>query len=616
MPYDPENNPYVPGDPYSYDLKWMVKDIKHMEERFGELDSQVQEATDQADRAQEEADRAVEEADRSRDEADRADSEALVSEGYAKGTQDGEAVASGSPYFENNSKYYSEEAATSAQEASDSAADAADYAAHIADPVSGLVTQWLNDNVDPGTGYVIDDTLSIQMAAADAKTVGGYVRKPAPLECVQLGQAGSTSDNYALYDGSATAVMSFEDPARIIPMPTFTAPSNNNGVMRLIDNPWRKTVTAGVTYQYGIYVKLKAGTTATFHTHFSNGPAWGGAYGVSIEKDISVSKSGYYIITKAPTVGASAVDLNLKWMGVSGADLQYVDFVAFFPIEMPVDNIANDNTVCDIAFWGDSLTAGAGGGGTTFPAVVASILGKSYRNYGVGGEISNTIAARMGANSVIIPAGPINGTYNDGFTDIFGGLVQPILGGNPYNSGSEMYINGQPCTLAAAVVAGQVIYTISGYTGGTSPVDLIGTFRRIDDDAEVTVIFVGTNGSTMTGETGFDAKLAIIDSMIAKLKNNKYLIMGLTAGSTAASETNERKMLKKYGDKYFNSRTEVAYKGLDLEGITPTAADNTAIAAGSVPPSLLSDSVHLNAAGYDALGKLVAEKITALRYFK
>lgn len=29
MPYTPENNPYIPGDPYSYDLKWVVNQIKY-----------------------------------------------------------------------------------------------------------------------------------------------------------------------------------------------------------------------------------------------------------------------------------------------------------------------------------------------------------------------------------------------------------------------------------------------------------------------------------------------------------------------------------------------------------------------------------------------------------
>lgn len=31
MAYSPENNPYIPGDPYSYDLKWLVQVIKKLQ---------------------------------------------------------------------------------------------------------------------------------------------------------------------------------------------------------------------------------------------------------------------------------------------------------------------------------------------------------------------------------------------------------------------------------------------------------------------------------------------------------------------------------------------------------------------------------------------------------
>ncbi len=31
MAYSPENNPYIPGDPYSYDLKWLIQVIKKLE---------------------------------------------------------------------------------------------------------------------------------------------------------------------------------------------------------------------------------------------------------------------------------------------------------------------------------------------------------------------------------------------------------------------------------------------------------------------------------------------------------------------------------------------------------------------------------------------------------
>lgn len=63
-------------------------------------------------------------------------------------------------------------AASSASEASASAVSAADYAGRIAEPVGGLVTSWLEENVDPATGYVIDNSLTVSGAAADGAKVG------------------------------------------------------------------------------------------------------------------------------------------------------------------------------------------------------------------------------------------------------------------------------------------------------------------------------------------------------------------------------------------------------------------------------------------------------------
>lgn len=37
MPYSPENNPYIPGDPYSYDLKWIVQQIKDLKKDLSYL---------------------------------------------------------------------------------------------------------------------------------------------------------------------------------------------------------------------------------------------------------------------------------------------------------------------------------------------------------------------------------------------------------------------------------------------------------------------------------------------------------------------------------------------------------------------------------------------------
>ena len=56
MGYSPENNPYVPGDPYSYDLKWIVKKFKNFEkpEQYAEAAAQsALEAKASADEAAE-----------------------------------------------------------------------------------------------------------------------------------------------------------------------------------------------------------------------------------------------------------------------------------------------------------------------------------------------------------------------------------------------------------------------------------------------------------------------------------------------------------------------------------------------------------------------------------
>lgn len=93
MAYTPENNPYIPGDPYSYDLKWMVEKINALTDPLNS-----------AERAED----AAEAAELSKNAAT---AEAIQAEAWAKGTKDGTPVTTDDPQYQNNSKYFSDKAA-------------------------------------------------------------------------------------------------------------------------------------------------------------------------------------------------------------------------------------------------------------------------------------------------------------------------------------------------------------------------------------------------------------------------------------------------------------------------------------------------------------------------
>ena len=88
---------------------------------------------------------------------------ALYAEGYAKGTQNGNPVSSGSPYYENNAKYYADQAAQDASDAADSAQDAQDAATLLQPPAT---------NADIGKALIV-------------KTVGGGT-----VTSYELGESG------------------------------------------------------------------------------------------------------------------------------------------------------------------------------------------------------------------------------------------------------------------------------------------------------------------------------------------------------------------------------------------------------------------------------------------
>lgn len=280
-------------------------------------------------------------------------------------------------------------------------------------------------------------------------------------------------------------------------------------------------------------------------------------------------------------------------------------------IEQKITDAETPPTTTDILFWGDSLTAGAGGSGITFPAVCAAFLGGyQYLNCGVGGESANSIACRQGGDCIRIPK-TINGTFATLY-DYFMHEVNFLKQGDGAGSASSIIIDGIECNISWNGSA----YVISGYTGDTSLFPRFGRLKGAEYTAKVHVIFVGQNGAFANGITGIDAYTTIIDSMIGHCNNGNYIIMGLSTGTAAERNALETEYLKKYGNKFFNTRDLLVRYGLEIAGITPTTQDQTDIASGVVPTSLRYDETHLNLHGYRSLGILLADKINSIGYLK
>lgn len=585
MAYDPENNPYIPGDSASYDLSWVVERLN--EHKFAE--ESAAEAKIQADRAENEADRAA---------------------GFA-----------------DDASGYADAASDSAGDAADSAQDAADYAAHIADPVSGIVTQWLDDNITQPTTPVVDASLSVAGAAADAKVTGDAIFRKQLINLI-------TKSNFR--NSASAGVNSITSDKDLLTLLWDLTLSVNTDTSTVTLNTVPITVDNSKDYYFYAHIKALSGNTIN---QGAISVQWmrDGYAPEQIATDVlpfSINMDGIIFAKFRPSRTTGYLRFAFNGMGTGTKRLYLeVDKLVFIEEDANVSAaeinsaiLNNANPVlyvripkiyrpidADILFWGDSLTAGAGGGGTTYPAVCASILGKTYKNCGVGGENCQTIAARQGGNNVVIPAGAINGTYSE-LKDIFGNNIAPLLQGDGSLSASNLLIDGEKCSLSYS----GGVYTISGYTGPTTTVPIIAAFYGSSFKSTVAVIWIGTNGGSYPGSSGNAETIKYwAQSMISHLEHKNFIVMGLSIGEQTASYyiELENTLKQAFGNKYFPTREYLINYGLTLEGITPTSQDTADIAAGKVPTSLRSDATHLNAAGYDAVGKLLANKIISLGYF-
>lgn len=294
-----------------------------------------------------------------------------------------------------------------------------------------------------------------------------------------------------------------------------------------------------------------------------------------------------------------------------------------------------------ITCWGDSLTAGGG-----WTNRLQELSGMTVYNGGTGGENSQTIVSRQGAdamvvNNITIPAttDPVliaTRSSDVGISTVEGNKVTPLLQGgahvNPCKIGD---IEGTLKWTGSSYNDSSGTWTFTRSTAGaainiTRPTILRTNFDINKNNPYLMIIFIGQNGGYSDLNDLIRQHKLIIDHANAK----HYLILGLSSGTANQRAEYESKMKNEFG-RYFlslreylstpiyNSNNEIiSCYGLDDQNLeidtSYTYGGKTTlqeIADGTVPHQILADSVHYTSGTKTIIGDLIYKYCKELNIF-
>ncbi|NQX26828.1 hypothetical protein HQQ81_05615 [Microbacteriaceae bacterium VKM Ac-2854] len=275
-----------------------------------------------------------------------------------------------------------------------------------------------------------------------------------------------------------------------------------------------------------------------------------------------------------------------------------------------------------LAVWGDSMST-AYQGGVNQTTAIASLLGVTGLDRGRSSDTPEGISMRMGAR-------PFRVTVAGGSIPASGAVTATIPAqGELWGTPAYSYV-GTIATTAGVQVPVIIrkpenaqTFTIE-QSGATSAVDVRPGARFSPDTsvdaAHPALFWVGRNRAS-TATASVRLMLAahrdpLRRRLVLPIFNNSAEPSG-SSGYTSIMATNaETEALEPAA--FFDHRRALIANGLAIAGIAPTAADTEAINADVIPPSLSYETTgtrtHLNAAGRNALARIVTDEIRARRW--
>ena len=268
--------------------------------------------------------------------------------------------------------------------------------------------------------------------------------------------------------------------------------------------------------------------------------------------------------------------------------------------------------------WGDSRTEMATG--TSYTDYLATLLGDTFivSNHGISGQAIGEIGFRFGSNEVFLTLNG-NAIPASGAVDITG-IICSVGSREGYNMETADATRGSRCSING--VSGTLVYQRNGTKSFTRDSDGIAISVKPKtkaipapyfDRRHMQILWAGKNDFSYAWpyiESGIEDNYA---AMVSMIPHDKYLILGETYSSDYSAESTNRQrvdtinayLTEKYPDNFINILSELVSKGLALEGITPTEQDETDIAGGFIPTSLMADGTHPNQYGREAIAKII-----------
>ena len=295
-----------------------------------------------------------------------------------------------------------------------------------------------------------------------------------------------------------------------------------------------------------------------------------------------------------------------------------------------IDDIFPGKTERDktLAFFGDSLTIGAGGTVPYGTTVAAALSNRPVLSDGIVGQVASRIAVRQGGVPLTIS---IEGNKLDSIrpiriTKLSNQFLSTPTNNNEYSRTGS--VGGVRCTIRRVVNGDQSeTYTIAPAT--VSVMEVPADSKFILEDAErlksaTQILWYGRND---IGKASAETEIiAAIESSVAYIDAPaRYIVLGVlistiegkgTANFTQVSTINE-KLAAKYGKQYVEMTAPTETEMAEISYV-PTADDLKDLDNQNFPRGMRADfnndDIHLNDKGYKIVANRVIAKLKELKY--